>query len=577
MILAIRHRRIVLSLLFVASVIIAGSIYLTLQGKVILENIQYFVEDRLGAALDAKVTMDSIHLHYIIGPIVLKGFSLTKATAQDTPFIFKSDKVILYNNMPRLVTAKLFKKFGEPLQETLVFKIENGSLYKGDKPILQNMSGHGRIVKNNFIFNDITGKCYDFPLTVYGKVSSDTTKIDLNIRSASERLRGKIYLSNYVLTPHAVGTIEFNNGYKLYLSTDLDIKPGEKVSFKNTILQNSVFASGELDFFKKKFYAELKKKRVSGDTAPPKTKDSIQLICDFSKQGLLEGSVFFNHLAIGRLDLQSQLDFQLAFTEGGLNSGKINTSGTILDYRPFKEAEGEFLIEEKVLKIPCLKLGEDYSLEGFIALYKPYEMDLTVNIKDGSLSQLLLVSDAESEGKVSGKINGQIRINGPFDNLATTAKLECGRGKLANLDYESMNVNLRGSGSVLKVTDSRILREEGYIDLTGEVDLNHLWSQEPAKGLDWACGNEAIVWDGWDIIKQADSKELEMKKGIGREKEFMVTFKGYLNDEQSWQDSQGPRQNETVGVAYNLDDAKKVKMQIKNNEEIFSLENKIKF
>jgi hypothetical protein len=187
------------------------------------------------------------------------------------------------------------------------------------------------------------------------------------------------------------------------------------------------------------------------------------------------------------------------------------------------------------------------------------------------------VPDADSEGKLKGKIKGSVTMKGSLDDLMTTANLECSKGNLGNLDYESMNINLNGKGSVLKVADSRILRKEGYIVLSGDVDLKRLWSKEPCEGLDWACGNEAVIWEGWDIVKQAKSQELEMKKGIGKEKEFMITFKSYLNDEQSWQDSQGGNQDEAVGVEYSLDEAKRVKMQLKNNEEVFSLENKIKF
>jgi len=179
--------------------------------------------------------------------------------------------------------------------------------------------------------------------------------------------------------------------------------------------------------------------------------------------------------------------------------------------------------------------------------------------------------------KIKGIINGHINVKGSLDNLITVANIECGKGMLGNLDYESMNINLDGKGSVLKVADSRILRQDGYIELFGSLDLKRLWSSDPCKGLNWTCGNEAIVWNGWDIVKETNSKELEMKKGIGKEKEFMVTFKGYLNDEQSWQDSQGANQNEAVGVEYNLDSAKKLKMQVKNSEEIVSLENKVRF
>lgn len=573
MILAVRNRRVLVTTLFVVIVIACASVYLMLEAKVILEGIKYFVEDRIGKALDAKVTMDAIQPS-IIGPTILKGFSIVKASATDTPFVFKSDKLVIYHNIAQIALERLFKK-DNLIQKKLVFKIENGFLYKGDKPIFTNVSGRGKIINNSVVFNDINGKVYDFPISIYGTISGDTSKIDLNIKSASGELRAKMHLANYILKPHVVGTVEYRRGRKFYFSGDFDINPAESVSVDNLMLQNTYLADARLDFMKKRFYAQLKKKTTSADLTP--VKDVIEIVADFSKQDIFQASVLFNNFGIGDFDLRSQLDVELAFKAAGQIEGKISTSGTILDDKPFKELEGAFSIQGNVLTVSSLKWGEAYNLYGSVILRSPYDLDLALDIKDGNLSQLFLVSDIDSEGRVSGKVNGRIRTNGPVGNPTTVARLECGKGNLGDLDYESMNVNLRGSGPVLKVADSRILRKEGYIELFGSVDLKRLWSRNPCQGLAWTCGNEAIVWNGWDIAKRLNSQELQMKKGIGRDKEFMVTFKSYLNDEQSWQDAQGPKQNETVGVEYNLDEAKRVKMQLKGNEEVFSLENKMRF
>jgi|GEM_PF-2767679 len=566
-------------LIFVAIItLIAMTAFLSMrfQGRIIKSYLIYFVEDKISKSLGVDVTMESIKIG-IMGPTVLKGFSVVKKVAgSDAPFVFKSDKLIIYNNIAQMVVDRLVKKVGLS-GINFVFKIENGFLYKGTRSIFQNVNGSGKIVNSNLLFDDISGKCYDFPISVHGKISGKTSKVEMDIESVSSKLTGRMHVSNFVLRPHTVGTLEFSNGSKFYFSGDLTIAPDEYLAFENLMIQNFLLASGKVDFLKKKFFAEiLRLKRVSNAEQQSQSKDIIQLAADFSKPGLAEGSVLFNHVGIGRIDLQSQLDYEIAVTDSGL-SGKIKTSGTVLDYRPFKELEGEFSVEDRILKIASLKLGDDYDLTGTVNLRSPYEINLALNIKDSNLSQLLLVSEVESESKINGRINGFIKTEGSLKNLLTTAKLECGRGHLGNLDYESMNVNLQGRGPVLKVADSRILRKEGYIVLSGEVDLRRLWSTEPYKGLAWTCGNEAIVWNGWNIMKETNSKEVEMKKGVGQEKEFMVTFKGYLNDEESWQDTQGHKQDEAIGVEYKLDDAKQVKMQLKNNEEIFSLEHRVKF
>lgn len=460
-------KRLMFAALFFIIIAASGLCFLKLKGKALLANAQHFVEDRLSKSFNAKVAIDSIQLN-IIGPVVLNGLSLSKQVSQDTVFVFKSEKVIIYTDLLRIGINKLLRR-GEITDKDFSFKIENGFLYRGEQPLLRNINGYGKIVNNIFIFDDLNGRCYNLPISVHGETHAG-------------------------------------------------------------------------DLSKKKAYVDLKRER----------------------QYILQIGILFNHVDAGKFDLYSQLDVELNFTEPGRVLGRLKSSGTILGRRPFKELEGEFFIEDSVLTITALRLGSDYVLSGSVGLEKPYVIDLALDIKDSELSQF-------------GTINGFVKTKGPADDLVTVAKLECGSGRLGNLDYESMNVNLRGRGSVLKVVDSRILRKEGYIGISGEVDIKKLWSQEPLNGLAWACGNEAIVWNGWDILKQTDSQEFQMKKGIGQQKEFMVTFKGYLNDEQSWQDAQGLKQNETVGVEYNLDEVKSVKMQLKGNEEVFSLEHKVRF
>jgi len=571
-----RKRMFLIFTAIVALIAAATFLCLRFEGRIIKSYLIYFVEEKVSKSLGVNVTMESIKIN-VMGPTVLKGFGVVKTVAgSDTPFIFKSDKLIIYNNVAQMIADKLVKKVGLS-GINLVFKIENGFLYKGNKPIFENINGSGKIVNSNLLFDDISGKCYDFPISVHGKISGKTSKVEMDINSVSDKLTGRMHVSNFILRPHAVGILEFANGSKFYFSGDLTIAPDEYLAFENVMMQNIFLAGGRIDFLKKKFFAEISRlKRISNTEQQFQNKDIIQLAGDFSKPGLMQGSVLFNHVGIGRIDLASQLDYEIAVSGSRLN-GKMQTSGTVLDYRPFKELAGEFSVEGNVVKISSLKLGDDYNLTGTVNLRSPYETNLALDMKDSNLSQFLLVSEVESESKIGGRISGFIKTEGPFNNLLTSAKLECGKGHLGNLDYESMNVNLRGNGSVLKVADSRILRKEGFIVLSGEVDLRRLWSAEPYKGLAWTCGNEAIVWNGWNIMRETNSKEVEMKKGLGQEKEFMVTFKGYLNDEQSWQDTQGHKQDQAIGVEYKLDDAKQVKMQLKNNEEVFSLEHKAKF
>ncbi len=593
MIRALRHRRKIIALVFSGLIAASVSVYLKLQSKFIANAVKGIIEDRIGEAFKADLEVESIRIG-VVGPVVLNSPRLVKATAEDTAFIFKSEKLILYLDVPHIVYNLIFKKQDKSAKD-FAFRIENGFLYKGEAAIFKNISGSGKIVNDNLVFNDVRGKVYDFPLSVHGKIQDlgqKSSMLDLNIQSASRELNGKIHLSKNIYKPHLVGKVEPNGGGKFYFSFDADIDPaGPVCRFENFMFQNKVFAKGEVNLLKKKAYAQLELKGLSGGYAGrienptgalPAVNDlgGIHMIVDFSAKDTISASALFNHVKIGDFDYQCQVDLELAIANFNNINGKIKTSGTVLDYKPFKELEGEFSIKNSILNILRLVWGEDYSLTGAVDMLRPYNVNLALNIKDGDVSQLFLICESEGETKniVSGKVDGVVKVTGHLNKLITEAKLKASRGNLGGLDYESLNINLSGRGPVLKVVDSRILRKEGFITLSGEVDLKKVWSDDPAGGLIWKCGNEVVVWNGWDIVKQANSLELQMKKAVGSQKEFMVTFKGYLNDEQAWEDTFADRRNkESVGVEYNIDDARKVKMQLRNNEEIFSLENKVRF
>src|SRR3989338_7675388 len=84
-------------LFFVAAGLLAAACFLCIKfrGSFMLRQLQYFVQYNVGKAIDAQVSIDSIR-HSLVGPTVIKGFSVVKDAGGDTPFIFKSDRMIIY-------------------------------------------------------------------------------------------------------------------------------------------------------------------------------------------------------------------------------------------------------------------------------------------------------------------------------------------------------------------------------------------------------------------------------------------------------------------------------------------------
>ncbi len=287
-------------------------------------------------------------------------------------------------------------------------------------------------------------------------------------------------------------------------------------------------------------------------------------------------SLDLDHFKISRFDLSTKIDLKGKFFTSGESdipklTAELISSGTVLDYEPFEELTAKFDIERDVLKISSLVLGDEYKLSGWCNLSGEREADLVLDIKKADLNKISSLANPKRQDILLGEANGQIKLTGPLTNLKTKGHLDLGEGKMRSLNYRYINVNIEGEGSTLKFVDSKVFREEDVLKLDGTIDLKQLCSSDK-KVLDLAFRSETIIWNGWDITKPLESPEIKVKKDIG--KDLRITFMGYLNDEQAWDESD---LKEELDIEYKLTEEQRVKMRLKKDEEFFSLEHKLKF
>lgn len=295
-----------------------------------------------------------------------------------------------------------------------------------------------------------------------------------------------------------------------------------------------------------------------------------KLVAKLSGQNF-EGSLKLNHFKFKDVDVVTELNLEGELTrQGGAVTivGKINTQNSILDYKPFRELEGTYQIEDGNLKILSLGLGQDYRLSGMVELQKPFLADLTLIIDGPDMADLLIYARDAKGNALSGRIKGEFRITGPLASPKVKGRVVVKNGSFGEIEYETMVVNLEGDRKIITIKDSCIYQKEGNLVIDGEIELTKANIFEAVK---IRSGDERIVWKGWDITKPIDSSELKVGKTVGED--FRINFKTYLNDELSNQETQ----DDEVSLEYELGKSESIKMMLKGDEEFLGLEHKLRF
>jgi hypothetical protein len=170
----------------------------------------------------------------------------------------------------------------------------------------------------------------------------------------------------------------------------------------------------------------------------------------------------------------------------------------------------------------------------------------------------------------SSTIDADIDIRGDLYKPDISADLTCSSGQLRDIPFESIRLKLEGTYPLLIIVNSRINTEEGYLPVEGLVDLRKVKTGNLMEDIVITSDRENIYIEGWNLSKIKESSEISLKKSIGEN--VSLLYKTYLEE----QEENGVNQQE-LELEYEILENKNLELRLRENEEIFGLENKIKF
>ncbi|MCK4423459.1 MAG: hypothetical protein KAV18_05245 [Candidatus Omnitrophica bacterium] len=381
-------------------------------------------------------------------------------------------------------------------------------------PDLTDLSGQIEMTKQGLSLYSVKAKLLDLPLELEAYITNplERPRLDLRVRlQRNEELRAGLKLKGDLNTFSITGYMK-----KI---------PKGKILLEGSYNREQIKANVQIEHFQ--IY-------------------NSDLVCHFNLEAILEGQEKYKIL-----------------------KGKLHSDYTVLNHNPFSEFESLFAVDlpRRKLFIEKLVIGGNYYMQGAIGLLPDYLMDIDLDIRNAPMEHITMLSPQKPGWNLGDRYSGSLRITGPALKPFCKGRLTAGKGRIRDMPYDSIEVNLAGEYPRLHLDDSKIYKEEGRIGIVGALNFQAKNLFQDVRLV--VSGNMAVL--GWDIKRRPYSDLIEMDRDLGEE--LKIGFRAYLEDETLYEQQS---ENE-MELELKVDESQSLKMRIRDDEELLGYEHSIKF
>ena len=184
------------------------------------------------------------------------------------------------------------------------------------------------------------------------------------------------------------------------------------------------------------------------------------------------------HLQNSLFEISTQLDGTVKLSEspdqkGSILRGQIASQYSLINYKPVSEFSGAFEIKDGKLSLSDLSMG-GARLDGVWDLNFPFPLDLSLQLNEIPLKNLIAVWLDDPEIEARGGVSGQLQISGVLPSPSIQGRLVTYEGLAGDLRYKSIVLNVEGQYPFIKLMNSVVIPEEGMpFNITGRIDLSN--------------------------------------------------------------------------------------------------------
>jgi len=321
--------------------------------------------------------------------------------------------------------------------------------------------------------------------------------------------------------------------------------------FKNLIAENIRIYTGETDacleieearINYKLWYPFLQKfpflARPNGKEKKPshfrvvKEKGYIDVTVDKKDENLSLAIAKIRHMKFNDMDIVGECEATIETGSEGFVNSRIVIKNVIVNYAPFN-CEAEILLsydrKKGVLHITRFSIGDGIDGCGYVGMPSRDYVSLKCTITNLDLKRYL-VSERDSS-IASGIIDGKFTLDGPIEEARLLGHLAVREGSVIGLKFDSIIANLKGKLPIISIVDdSRIIKENGHMDLGGTIDLSKLKDKKAFEGIRLGPGENFFAWEGWNVTQAGEKSSVVAEKYL--DEDFRLSFRSYTEDKQ---------------------------------------------
>jgi len=430
----------------------------------------------------------------------------------------------------------------------------------------------------------ILGRNLDISIgSIDGGIVRSIALRDVRILSnGSEKYKSRIFWIKSMVSNYRIWDLAFPDCFKRVPRIDIDFET------KNRELSGFITLEGAIDNAAVRGYVRIfgsdsievdgrLKNGIARLILRPKS-GLIKIESNFAANGVLLISVKVSHFKLRDVDIAGDVVIRNISVKNSIDpkdeclEGDIEATNVIVNYKPFFDLKASYRISKEVLEVLNLDLGHMLYLNGKIGLSEPHLMDMVAVTDNMNMPQVLSSISPGYGSHVSGTMNSKTELKGTIKNLKTNIRIDMRKARIGELNFEYLSLSLKGDGPIMRIEDSRIIRESGPVVLGGEIDLRRIGKDSIFEHVKVLNGENTIVWDGWETAKWQDVREFRMTKNVAGG--FNVGFKKYTNDDRV---DESLRERDQFELGYNLHPNDSIKVKFADNSNFFGLEHKDKF
>jgi hypothetical protein len=595
----LRQSRHILAVLILIGIIAleAAYIYVSIRGEYLLRDFKIFVEQGLARALQSEVSIGDVR-GGIFYPIALSDVVLY-VSSKEGPRLFAVKQLsinyrlwdVFFDNRKRLFKMKLVSpqffittkenlehKFdrtvGTGFSQKVCIDVVDGSVISSDTDavIIKEAHGTGMLFGDTVQVEDMLLQVYGMPLHVDGTIDnlySNLPRFDLDVAYQNHYAEFTAHAQGHLNALETSGTVHVADAAAFEVSGRGGFRENAFTFAEVTVGDSIAIEEGRIDFDAKEFQVAI--------TAQEGSSGTIALQGDFASWPEFRLQSDVKHWVFGGMDVSTMFDVAVNLKQRAdipVVTGSFDTNNTILNYKPCGELSMQFTVRKKAIEILGLKWGRTFRMVGKVELEPPYRIELIALLDGTKLEELAHYVGGGIQNAVAGSIKGRFELEGPLANPASTGHITASDGKLGDIFYDNAVIHLVGKGPMVTVGDSRIYKEIGYLIVSGEIDFRKLGKRNVFEDIVVKSDDQTIVWEGWDITKGATDDELTLNKRINEELE--VGIKASLDAKDKLSGDQASNTGE-VEFKYRIRDNESLKLQLKDEEEFFGIEHKVRF